>query len=199
MKKRAVFASVGWSLLVAANILAADLPRPVRNNSIIHGGNTTLNKAVGDTIDLLGPSGSGAAYTGDFEGGWNGWTSIDATARSGEMWHVSAYNQSVPGNLAAWCGSLAFPACYPPDVGGGYGDHWAEFLEFRAAVTDPQMAATVQVTATLQYDVEPGLDWVFLNASYDGQLGFIFDVRWTGEGVVAVDESFTYLPAELSS
>ncbi|MDX2474374.1 MAG: hypothetical protein QNL91_11760 [Candidatus Krumholzibacteria bacterium] len=197
MKKRAVFASVGLSLLVAANILAADLPRPVRNNSIIHGGNATVNKAVGDTIDLMGPTGSGAAYTGDFESGWNGWTSIDATAPSGANWHVSAYNQSVPGNLAAWCGSLAFPSCNETlDEGGGYGNNWSELLEFRTAVTDPQMAATVQVTATLQYDVEPAEDHVLLNASYEGQLGYVFDLHWTGNGVVAVDETFTYLPTE---
>jgi len=98
MNARALFATVGVCLLFAATAPAADRPLMVRDlpilthhDDLIHGGNAPAGKAVVDTFDLMGPTGSGAPYLGDFEAGWNGWTSVDLTVATTSHWQVSDY------------------------------------------------------------------------------------------------------------
>ena len=55
---------------MAAVSFAADFPTPTSGSGTIYGGNAELSKAVTDTIDLMGPTGSGALYLGDFEAGF---------------------------------------------------------------------------------------------------------------------------------
>lgn len=197
MKTRTLFAAVGALLFVASVASAQPRPMPARDHHVLYGGSSTTSKAAVDTIDLMGPSGSGSLYLGDFESGWNGWTSADMTAPLPNHWQVSDYNQSVNGNLAAWCGVLDFDACVAPDTVGGYGNDWVDPLELRLTVADPLAAATVRITATLQYDTEPGEDYVYLMAAIEGSYWDTELQRWHYRGTASVDETFTYLPGEL--
>ncbi len=197
MKTRTLFAAVGVVLVVAATAFAEPMPIPARNNHLLHGGQFTSHKAAVDTIDLMGPTGSGAPYLGDFEAGWNGWTSVDYTQPLGNHWQVSDYNQTVPGNLAAWCGKQDYAACGATDIAGGYGNSWHDQLELRVTVADPAQGATVHITATLQYDTEPGEDYVYLVAATEGQYWDNEIELWNYQGTANVDQTFTYLPGEL--
>ncbi len=199
MKTHILIAVVALGLLGnTPSSAAVERPLPTREGRVIHGGNAALNKAAGDTIDLMGPAGSGAPFLGDFEAGWNGWTSIDLTQPTISHWQVSDYNQAAVGNLAAWCGDLGFASCNDSlEAAGGYGNSWYDLLAYRLSVPDPGSNATVRVTATLQYDVEPGYDYVDLSNKIQGQSGYVALQSWTGAGTVAVNENFSYLPSEL--
>jgi len=197
MKTRTLFAAVGVALVVTTTAFAETTFLPARDNHMLYGGNITTFKTAVDTIDLMGPTGSDAAYYGDFESGWNGWTSVDFTQPLPNHWQVSGYNQAVAGNLAAWCGTLDYAACAAPDVAGGYGDNWYDQLELRVTVNDPTQGATVHITATLQYDTEPGEDYVYLMASTAGEYWDTEIESWHFQGTASVDQSFTYLPSEL--
>jgi len=154
MKRLALF-TLALAVVCITTSFADTRPAITLGPSTIHGG-SSFNKAGGDTIDLMGPSGSGATHIGDFESGWNGWTSIDATQTVVSNWNVSTYNQAVVGNYAAWCGDITIASCSDSlDMVGGYGNNWDELLSYRATVANPNISALVTVTATLQYDTEP--------------------------------------------
>ncbi len=182
--------------------VAAERPQLARDGAIIHGGihggNAGQAKAAGDTINLMGPAGSGVLHIGDFEAGWNGWTTVDVTRPTSAHWQVSEYNQAVAGNLAAWCGDIGFDSCNDSlDAAGGYGNSWHDLLVYRQAVNNPAVAARVDVVATLQNDTEPGYDYTYLSAQLEGQPGY-WNLRiWDGTGSFAVNDGHTYLPAEL--
>ena len=74
MKKFTMFAALALAMVFALSSFAGELPQITKGNSTIHGGSATFAKAAGDTIAVMGPEGSGAAYFGDFTSGWNGWT-----------------------------------------------------------------------------------------------------------------------------
>ncbi len=164
-------------------------------------------KATGDTIDLMGPYGQ-YPYRGDFEtadarpGGEgllpDGWTSIDETAPINN-WHVDTYGVTAPlSGKVAWCGDIAYASCGSGDPAGGYGNNVYGILEFRKVVAGP---ATVRVQADLQYDCEPGYDYVYLRrrtaANPDFEPVAAQGLAWDGVGTVAVDYTFTYTQAEL--
>ncbi len=198
MKTRTSFLILAAALLAASGAMAGQRPYFVRGNSMVYGGNTELAKASGDTIDLMGPTGSGAPYLGDFEAGWNGWTTADITQPSVTNWQVSGYNQSVAGNLAAWCGDINLASCNDSlDVDGGYGNNWHDLLAYRLAVADPSLSTLVNITATLRHDVEPGYDFVYLSARHENSLDYTDLNSWDGTGTASVNESTTFLPAEL--
>ncbi|MCB1182849.1 hypothetical protein KDM41_05405 [bacterium] len=182
----------------AADARADDRPVLARDPRIINGGSAATAKAVVDTIRLMGPRDSGAPYVGDFELGWNGWTSFDETQPPVNHWQVSDYNQPLAGDLAAWCGDLSFPSCDGTlDPAGGYGNNWHDLLSRRIAVHDPGAAATVRVTAALMNDTEPGYDYTYLSVRVADSPAFTDLGTWSGLATVAVDESFTYQAAEL--
>ena len=138
MKKRFPVYIAVLILLLASWAGAEERPHIMKGDSTIFGASRALNKAAGDTIPLMGPTGSGAAYLGDFEAGWNGWTSDDVTQATETHWQVSDYNQSVAGNLAAWCGDIGFDSCNDSlDAVGGYGHSWHDIIEFRQTVANP--------------------------------------------------------------
>ncbi|MDX2473741.1 MAG: hypothetical protein QNL91_08510 [Candidatus Krumholzibacteria bacterium] len=177
--------------------LAEQRPHLTNGGTRLIGGSADLAKAAGDTILLMGPTGSGAPYIGDFETGMNGWTSVDLTQPSETHWQVSDYNQSVAGNLAAWCGSLIYPSCNDSlDVLGGYGNNWNEILEFRQTVANPAVSTLATTTATLQHDSEPGYDFTKFGYRVAGQNPMIPVRTWDGQGVVEVSESVNFLPGE---
>ncbi len=198
MNIRTGFLSLGLCLLIATTASANERPQYVRDGAILHGGAQTLNKASGDTIDLMGPTGSGAPYIGDFEGGWNGWTTLDNTQPTITHWQVSDYNQSVAGNLAAWCGDISIESCNDSlDVAGGYGNSWHDLLVYRVTVANPAASASVTVSATMQNDTEPGYDYTRLSAKIDGNLGYTDIQSWDGTFDPVVANGITYLPTEL--
>ncbi len=187
----------GLFLLCVSTAYTADLPTYVRGTGTMHGAAENFAKASGDTIDLMGPTGSGAPYLGDFEGGWNGWTSVDRTRPPETHWQVSNYNQAVGSNLAAWCGDISLEACNDSlDGVGGYGNNWSDLLAYRVSVSDPGTSATVGVTATLQHDTEEGYDFVYLSAKIEGTLGYVDVQAWDGKGTATVNNSVTILPGE---
>ena len=197
MKKMTLCAILVLFLASGLSAQAGELPRFMKGDGTIFGASTDLAKAAGDTIQLMGRTGSGAAYLGDFEAGWNGWTSTDLTVSTVSHWQVSDYNQAVAGNLAAWCGDISIASCNDSlDVAGGYGNNWNDLLEFRAAVANPAVAANVALTAVLQYDSEPGYDYTYLSTQTAGQIGYSDLQSWTGAGTDAVAQSFSYLPGE---
>ena len=195
MKARSFFAIICLSLIVVLNAMAEVPLQPVRDNTVRHAGNV-LAKAAVDTTAVMGAAGSGAPYFGDFEAGWNGWTSVDYTHPQTNHWHVSNYNQAVVSNLAAWCGTLDYAVCAGTDTLGGYGNNWRDPLEIRLPVADPDSSASIHLTGTLQYDTEPGLDYVYLVMWVEDSDYYVEIQRWHGKGTANFDETFTYLPGE---
>ncbi|MEN8006008.1 MAG: FlgD immunoglobulin-like domain containing protein [Candidatus Krumholzibacteriota bacterium] len=206
-------------MLLAVSVQAGDLPRYSRGGGVIHGGNPTFAKAGADTINLMAASndptnntdprdgGNEPYFDGDFEDAqgnpaWNGWTHWDITQPTETHFLVSDFQQAVPGNYAAWCGDPAIPACDASDSVGGYGNYWHDMIEFRTDGSDDPNGALntavstqVTVTATLQYDSEPGYDYSYLSYRFEGQnLG---DMQsWDGSGTVSVNNSVTYSTGE---
>ncbi|MBK7670075.1 MAG: hypothetical protein IPJ24_01615 [bacterium] len=102
------------------------------------------------------------------------------------------------GGNAAWCGTLAFAACSSDLDAGGYGNDWYDILEFRKAVPG---AAIVRVQADLQFDTEPGYDYVKLQRRTQLYQAFEPIVggqgqEWDGTGITTVDYTFSYSAAE---
>lgn len=165
---------------------------------MLYGGNTA--KAIGDTIDLMGPGGL-YPYRGDFEtaaprpgaGGYltDGWTAVEEASVT-PYWQV----ESEAEGGVAWCGDHSFPACGNGGPIGGYGNLCWEVLEFRKAVPD---AATVRIQADLRYDTEPVNDYMFLSCIKEngGEYGSGAGGPWDGHGVAVVDYTFTYTAADL--
>jgi len=160
-------------LVALAGIPAIAAARPVPETTLPHLEQSRLvgapiaaaAKAVGDTLVLLGPHGSGAQAIGTFENAvgapdWNGWSSIDDTTEPDPLWHVSTF-QAVDGAYSAWCGDPTIPSCgQPRDEPGGYPNSAEVYLEWRAVVADPTQPCTVTVDAAANIDTEPGYDYV---------------------------------------
>ena len=165
-------------------------------------------KAVGDSIVVMGPWHTGAPYNGQFQNpagqaAWNGWTHYDRTIPDTNHWQVSDYNafglhDQGAGNLAAWCGSDVFSACDASDTLGGYGASWNDALVWTAPVADAGLPATVTIDAWLNIDVEPGYDFVYLEAVSAGQTVHQI-AAWDGlYRNLHIQESFTYTAGDFA-
>jgi len=165
------------SLLMVFHLSPAkDLPQPERTRrpiEVIHGGPADPAKALTDTAIIMGPWGSDAPHNGQFEtsvgeAAWNGWTHLDKTApRPESAWHVSPYNAAflhgqTVGNLAAYCGDPAIPACANGDTIGGYLNQYFEVLQWEGTVADTTQGCRLDLTAWLNYDLEPGYDYLLV-------------------------------------
>ena len=212
MKKFTMFACLALALVFALSASAGDLPNYTRGNSTIHGGNANFAKAGGDTINLMAghndPTNSPGepAYFGDFEDAsgapaWNGWTSYDITQPTVTHWSVSTQNADAgqgTGVYTAWCGEY-IDACTPADSAWGYGASWSDLFVFQKAVGNPGASATVDITADLRYNSEPGYDFTFLSYAVNGVLGYTNIASWDDNGggiYIPVAGSVTYLPTE---
>jgi len=178
---------------------APDPSHPLAGGRQILGAPLGAAKAAGDSTLLMGPSGSGAPYVGNFETGpwgdaaWNGWTSVDLSAVPA-AWHVDDY-QVVNGIYSAWCGEARFASCGLNDPDGGYGNNYDDALEWRGAVADPGLPCTVTVAAVVNHDVEPGYDFCSLEVETAGGAF----VLWTADGAasgVTIGGSHVYQPAD---
>ena len=181
MFARRLASVVLFSLVFAASFIAiaiaGPLPadvHPARDPQMLRGGNPSQTKTARDTLLLMGPTGSGASYAGDFESPvkaldpsdprTNGWTSIDLTQPTEAHWHVSDYF-AVNGSYSAFCGDESYPSCDGVlDPEGGYGNNWHDTLEFRGTVLDNSLSTIVTITATANIFSEPGYDGTSLRA-----------------------------------
>ena len=198
-----MFACLTMALVFALGSFAGnDMPRYVDGyNSVIHGGNLDMSKAAArDTVHLIGPWGSRSVVNGQFEDSsgaadWNGWTHVDLTLKTEATWHADTYNV-VSGNYSAWCGDIGFVACTETDVEGGYGSGWNEYLTWYGTAGNSNQSSTVDISATVNHNTEPGYD--FSNLGYwkaDAGIEYL----WSADGVgvaVAVSGSVTYQSSE---
>ena len=181
--------------------------------AVLTGGPAVMTKAGGDTINLMAghndPTNTAGepTYFGDFEDAagdpaWNGWTSYDITQPTVTHWSVSTQNADAgqgTGAFTAWCGDY-IDACTPADSAWGYGGSWHDLILFQETVGNPGASATVDITAILRYNSEPGYDFTYLSYAVNGVLGYTNLNQWddNGGGVyVPVAEQVTYLPTEL--
>jgi hypothetical protein len=161
----------------------------------LHG---ALAGAAGDTVTLLGGP---DRLDGRFEDetglpAWHGWTSRDYTAAADTFWSISTFNAEAlgghgPGNHAIWCGTEF------PDGAIGYGNYWRQHLGWSWPVADPGEPVTVQLTARMNHDTEPGFDMIHLQVWRLG--GWQVIATWTGYRIDrAIDEVFTVWPEDLA-
>lgn len=195
MKKFTMFATLAMAMVFAVSSFAADLPKITQGNSTIHGGSISTAKALLDTVDVMGAATLLPVHVGDFAAGWNGWTAVDNTTPVTHF-HISNFNQALPTNLAAYCGDETIASCGADSV-GGYGNGWNDMIAYRVTVADPLVSATVSITATLQWDSEPGYDFTYMSAKMQGIPGYTDAASWDGVGAGPVAGTFTYLPADL--
>lgn len=176
-------------------------------DSRLIGGNPAPSKSVGDTILLMGPWGSGAAHSGQFQdqGGdpaWNGWTSVDESVPGDIHWQVSEYfaenlGGHGEGNLAAYVGDPQMPACSQWDTIGGYGNGWSQHLRWTGQVDNLLEPCSVMLSAVLNIDTEPGYDYVYLRLIRPGVNDYV-DL-WAEDWQLynyELDLSFTVQPEE---
>ncbi|MHB8080128.1 MAG: hypothetical protein ACYDIE_12845, partial [Candidatus Krumholzibacteriia bacterium] len=130
----------------------------------------SADKAAADTVYVLGGPGTNLGKFQDATGtipDWQGWTHRDATEKSIVRWHVSTYNASAldptqSTNYAIWCGMVFAEACGPTDDPEGYGNNWDECYDWYGTVADATVPTNVTVQAMLNYDTEPGYDYLML-------------------------------------
>jgi type IX secretion system substrate protein len=204
MKRFTMFACLTVAMVFALVSFAGNTPTYVDgHNSVITTSGSSMNKAARDTVELIGPWGSGAQANGQFEdseamgGGanMNGWESADLSLKTEEIWHVDTYN-AVAGVYSAWCGEIRFDVCGEGDVVGGYGQNYHELLVFRGTVADNAAPCNVVVTATVHHNTEAGWDYVHLGYF---KAGLAIETVWTGDGVatdVAINQTMIYAGGE---
>ena len=159
-----------------------------------------------DTIYLLG--GPLVPNLGDFEDedglpSMDGWFDVDITEQVDSPWHIDTFNcadldPTQPGNHAWWCGR-EYPSCEPGDMPGGYSNDWYFLLEWLGTVPDPTSDVTVRVTAVMNYDVEPGYDYLYLDAGSTWGVSTFNGSNQDEFGVfvpVEFETSFTLTPAD---
>jgi hypothetical protein len=122
------------------------------------------------------------------------------------LWHIDTVNAELldPGqteNHAMWCGKF-LPPCWGDDgASPGYGPNLDEWLEWTGTVADPALPTEVHLTAILNYDTEPGYDYLYLEVA--GAAGYVSIDFYNGTnknaGVfvpVNADHVFTVAPAD---
>jgi len=177
-------------VFVAGTGLGAALDWPVRvlagHDHLLVGGVASPGKAGRDTTYLLGGPGR---TDGNFEQGWNGWTSVDFTrpdVPDGGYWRVSTFhaaglNGHPEGNRAYWCGTYF-------DDDPGYGNDWRAILEWDGPALSVGQSRTLRVTGWLNHDVEAGFDFVRLQTWRGGVWETL--ISYDGEGTnLAVDQT----------
>ena len=155
-----------------------------------------IASAKADTVYLLG----GGNGTGEFQNDINptlpddeGWIGVDLTAKTTQIWHINTFNAPAGGH-AIWCGEV-FASCGGSDPAEGYGNGYEEYLDWTGTVSDSGIACNVTVTFDINYDNEPGYDYLYLQHEGAGGMvnvgtynGSTFDgAVWTpliGESVV---------------
>jgi len=196
-------------MILPGVVLAADVQniqpdRVVDVSQRIQGRSQNAAKAAGDTVYVFGGPGT---LEGKFEAGGlpsdQGWTGVDETETPPDVWkrHTFMAANLDPlqvDNHAWWCGDV-FQACTPEDTlqgfGVGYGNGWDTRLFWSAAVPDPDSTTSVTVEAVINYDVEPGYDYVVLGIQWpDRTVQQVLQLTGKDEGLV-IQETVDVDPA----
>jgi len=215
MKRNSFFLSAGLALLLLTGqaLAAADpdqLAGYVRADgsypATLTGRTLQASKADRDTLYLLGgPDRDDGKFQGDTQPslpdpeGWLGSVYWDPPA---SHWHIDTFNAElldpVDPNHAMWCG-MYFDCGGSPDP--GYGNNWDDTLEWYGTVGDPALPTTVDLTARLNHDTEPGYDFLYLEV--ERATGWEVIQVWDGAnksgGVfvpIDVAETFVVNPAD---
>jgi hypothetical protein len=198
-------------LLVSSSIAMEKITLVQGISSQLFGGPADgSSKARCDSTIIMGPWGSGAPFNGQFEASsnsiqvcaWNGWTSHDNNLPDSIYWHADTYNAANlnghgAGNMAAWCGTMDFAACSAADVDGGYGNNMEDGMIWEAVVADPSQPALLTIDAWLNYNVEPGYDFVSIGCIVNGSSDQVVMLALDGSGEnYHLQESFTYQPGD---
>lgn len=187
-------------VLFSAPLTASETPEVQfsdRAAGMITTGPISATRSQIDSLIVMGPWESGASFNGQFQdqlgsAHWNDWTHRDLTvAEDGNHWQAHIYNADglaghSAGNLAAWCGTLDYPACDAPDVEGGYGNNWDDALSWTAIVAEPSLPSVVTIEAFVNLDIEPGYDFLTLELrTSDDTFGFAtigqYDSIWMNQ------------------
>ena len=165
---------------------------------MIHLYSTALSQ---DTLYVYGGPGT---LEGKFEtaGGLpdrQSWIGVDLTQDTDSYWHIDTYRCANldPGqvnNHAWWCGEK-IPSCGPPDPDGGYGNNYRELLDYYAEILDDQVSTNITVSAILNYDNEPGYDYLYLKQGTAAGMQVIETFNWIGDSIQVVS-SITFHSAD---
>jgi hypothetical protein len=198
MKRFVLFATLSLALVFAVSALAGDRVTEkvmVKGGyGMLYGGTLNAAKDTGDTTYMIGGPGS---YTGKFEtaGGspsWQGWTTKDITLGGGR-WNVSDYN--VPtggGSYAMWCGEVVLDDCGTGDF-AGYKNNYNENLEFHYTVANAGIPTTMNLSALVNWDSEPGYDYFLVQYNRGGTWEDV--LVYDGQGIdQAIAASVTFNP-----
>ncbi len=193
------------ALILAASVAIASVPTGLQGVHVADGRyennvltSTGLSSAKADTVYLLGGPGAG---TGKFQNDINptlpddeGWIGVDITAKTAYIWHIDTFNAPAGGN-AIWCGEV-FVACGGADTAEGYGNSYQEQLDWSGTVADNGVATNMTVTFDLNYDNEPGYDYLYLR--YEGAAGMTNVATYNGVGTgTAISVPFTVASTDL--
>ncbi len=162
--------------------------------------------AKADTIYLIGgPDRNDGKFQNDFNPNLpddEGWVGVDLTAHTESKWHIDTYNCAnldpnfVP-NHAMWAGEYLADDCGTGDF-GGYSNGYQEYLDWVGTVADPGLTTNVTLTGILNYDNEPGYDYLYLVVEKAGVM--TLQNYWNGNGVgVAINEAITVAPGEYAN
>jgi hypothetical protein len=202
--------------LAGASYAAGDSPRnqiPYKlgegPSSVLSGEALGLAKTEVDTIYLMGgPNRPDGNFQNDDYPAFpetEGWYGVDLTQRTDPIWHISTFNaelldESHTPNRAMWCGEYFLPCSGEPE-NPGYGNDYNEYLDWYGIVPNSLGATTIRVQARLNYDNEPGYDFLYLEV--ERVTGMDVVQSWNGDnrqgGVfvpVDVDETFSVTPPD---
>jgi hypothetical protein len=158
----------------ASRDLSGYLPADARSATIHYGSPVSAAKAAVDSLYIMGGP---ARNDGKFQdntgtiGDDEGWYGVDLTLSTVTRWQVGTNNNPGTGN-GAWCGEL-LDSCGGADPAWGYGNGYNELLDFYWVVPSISLPTDVEITALLNYDVEPGYDYVRLQVETAGGMSNI--------------------------
>jgi len=199
---------VWMALLLIAGAAFATSGNQIQGYNIVDGrydgvltSSGAMTKAVGDTIYLIGGP---DRQDGKFQNDLNptlpdpeGWTGHDLTAHTESKWHIDTYNAALldpnfTPNHAMWCGEYMAQDCGTGDF-GGYANGYEEYLDWVGTVADPGLPTNVTLTCVLNYDNEPGYDYLVLRAEIAGVMSLVD--YWNGSNI---DEFGNFVPVNVT-
>lgn len=128
-----------------------------------------------------------------------GWIGVDLTLVTESHWQINTFNcanldPGEPDNHAWWCGDV-YTSCGAGDPAEGYGNNYIEYLDWYSTVPDPGNGVAVTVNAVLNYDNEPGFDFLYLK--YESAVGMQIHATYNGkQDSVVVSVGFVLTPAD---
>ena len=161
--------------------------------------NSAPATAKTDTIYLMGgPDRGDGKFQDDLNASipdWEGWTSIDLTTSDASRWHIDPFNSPTATN-ALWCGEIFVP-CGGTDTAEGYGNGYQEFINWYGSVTDHFAVTNMTIDFELNYDNEPGYDYLYLLVSSASGWNTIATYNGTSAAPIHVSETFAVPAVDL--